>query len=57
MSKFDDHYLFDLDTDYHELHDRKADSPEVFQNMLKMLTEFKASIKRSQIDETGCAKV
>jgi arylsulfatase A-like enzyme len=56
MSKFDDHYLFDLETDYHELHDRKADSPKIFENMLKMLAEFKSSITTSQMEETGCGK-
>ena len=56
MTKFDDHYLFDLETDYHELHDRKADSPKIFENMLKMLAEFKSSITTSQMEETGCGK-
>ena len=56
MSKFDDHYLVDLDTDYHELHDRKADSPKIFEKMLKMLSEFKSSITTSQMEETGCGK-
>lgn len=56
MKTLDDYYLFDLSSDYHELHDRKKDQPELFQAMLKTLNEFKASVLNSQQTESGCGK-
>jgi hypothetical protein len=53
--KLDDFYLFNLDRDYHELHDQKAAEPARLAAMQAQLTEFLASIANSQHNETKCA--
>lgn len=49
-------FLFDLDTDYHELHDLSSSNPSQFQRMSGLLSDFIASVKYSQQNETGCGK-
>jgi hypothetical protein len=49
-------FLFDLDTDYHELHDLSASEPEQFERMSTLLEDFLASVENSQENETKCGK-
>ena len=56
MKKLDDHYLFNLNDDYHELYDKKVSDPDRLSSMMTMLTDFQDSIKKSQLTETGCGK-
>ena len=55
MKKFDDYYLFNLASDYHELHDQKAAEPERYQTMLGELNAFLSSLTYSQVNETKCS--
>ena len=54
MSHLDDFYLFNLEDDYHELHDMKAIEADRYTSMMQQLTEFRASILNSQVNESGC---
>jgi hypothetical protein len=49
-------FLFNLDTDYHELHDLSASEPEQFERMSTLLENFLASVENSQANETKCGK-
>merc|ERR1711939_852760 len=49
-------FLFDLDTDYHELHDLTLTNPDQFKRMSGLLNDFIASVQYSQQNETGCGK-
>lgn len=49
-------FLFDLDADYHELHDLSASEPEEFKRMSTLLEDFIASVQNSQANETKCGK-
>merc|ERR1712203_145734 len=46
--------LFDLDRDYHELHDLANDEPDQYQRMMDLLNDFLASVDNSQANETMC---
>lgn len=48
--------LFDLDSDYHELHDLSASQPERLARMKRMLDDFQASVAFSQWNETRCKR-
>ena len=48
--------LFNLDTDYHELHDLSASEPAQFARMSTLLDAFIASVNYSQAVEVGCGK-
>jgi arylsulfatase A-like enzyme len=50
------YFLFDLDTDYHELNDLSEKNPEQFTRMSTLLAEFLASVENSQANETHCGK-
>ena len=49
-------FLFDLDADYHELHNLKDEKPAEFTRMLGLLNTFLASVNMSQHEETKCAQ-
>lgn len=55
MKKLDDFYLFNLDEDYHELHDLKATEATRYNMMQQQLNDFLASIANSQANETKCS--
>lgn len=46
--------LFNLDDDYHELHDRAKEEPQQFERMKALLDGFLLSVKNSQANETKC---
>jgi len=48
--------LFDLERDYHELHDLSAAEPEQLRRMSGLLDAFLASVENSQANETKCGK-
>lgn len=56
LKQLDDYYLFNLRLDYHESHDQKEAMPALFASMMNDLTEFKASLVTSQMNETGCGR-
>ena len=49
-------FLFDLDADYHELHDLSASEPAQLARMSALLDAFLASVNNSQANEVGCGK-
>ena len=48
--------LFDLDADYHELHDLSGAQPERLARMQALLDGFLASVENSKANETKCGK-
>lgn len=54
MKQLDDFYLFNLANDRHELVNLKDTEPAQFSRMMGLYTGMLASIKNSQINETGC---
>ena len=48
--------LFNLDSDYHELHPLNEQEPAQFARMMKLMDGFMASIQNSQANETKCGK-
>ena len=48
--------LFDLDADYHELHDLSQDQAHkvTYTKMMGMMADFLTSVAFSQANETGC---
>ena len=51
----DQYFLFNLDTDIHELIDFKEEETEIFNRLRNKLNDFKRSANYSQHFETGCA--
>jgi arylsulfatase A-like enzyme len=49
------YFLFNLDTDIHEMHDLKHIEVDIFNRLRNELNEFKVSANYSQHFETGCA--
>eukprot|EP00939_MAST-03C_sp_MAST-3C-sp1_P001971 g1971.t1 len=47
--------LFNLESDPHELHDLSEIETEQFERMKDQLADFLASVRYSQVNETGCA--
>ena len=56
MKDLDAYYLFNLDDDYHELHDMKTTEAGRYTSMMQQLTDFRASIQNSQVNESGCGR-
>ena len=48
--------LFDLDHDYHELHDLASTKPGQLKRMMQLLGRFLASVENSKANETRCGK-
>lgn len=48
--------LYDLDADWHELHDLSTEQPAQFAHMKHLLDEFLASVANSQDNETHCGQ-
>lgn len=51
-----EYFLFDLDTDRHEINDLKLVEVDVFIRLRQQLNDFKKSANYSQHFETGCAQ-
>ena len=56
MKNIDPYLMFNLAEDYHELYDQKTLQPAKFKHMMQQLADFKASLTKSQMTETGCGK-